>query len=166
MEETRRSQFTPWVFLLTMLFPAVGAAFFVAATVGGLRQVMLLRHGELSSAQTLSQEMTNVRVNNVPVMKYTYEFEAGDGEAYLGSSKALPSGHIGDEAREPVLYLPSNPKLSTLVDALPLRYPLNVDEFGQWVAHESVWPVVWYGLIWAAILAIVAIGLLSWVDVF
>ncbi|MFQ6102020.1 MAG: DUF3592 domain-containing protein [Anaerolineae bacterium] len=160
MEETRRSQFTPWVFSLVLLFPAIGAALFVTATLGGLRQVMLLRHGEIARAQALSQEMTNVRVNNVPVIKYTYEFEAHDGETYLGSSKALPSERIGDEAQEPVLYLPSNPGVSTLVDGLPLRHPLDVDGAGQWITHESIWPVVWYGLIWTAIIALVTFGLL------
>jgi len=72
---------------------------------------------------------------------------------YMGKSKSLPSGRIGDEAREPVLYLPRNPKRSTLVDAIPLRHPLDVDEFGQWQTHESVWPIVWYTLIWIGIAA-------------
>ena len=58
------------------------------------------------------------------------------------------------------MYLPSNPQLSTLVDALPLRYTLDVDDFGQWVSYESVWPVVWYGLAWMGITAHVIYGLL------
>ena len=58
------------------------------------------------------------------------------------------------------MYLPSNPRLSTLVDALPLRYTLDVDDFGQWVSYESVWPVVWYGLAWMGIAAHVIYGLL------
>ncbi len=160
MEETRRSQFSPWVFSLVLIFPAIGAAFFVTATLRGLRQVALLRHGEIAGAQTLSQEMTGVRVNDVPVIEYTYEFEARDGETYLGAAKSLPSGRIGDEAQEPVLYLSSNPERSTLIDALPLRYPLDVDGTGQWITRESIWPVVWYGLIWAAIIALAAFGLL------
>jgi len=160
MEETRRSRFSLWVFSMVLIFPLVGAAFFVTATLRGMRQVTLLRHGQIAGAQMLSQEMTGVRVNNRPVIKYTYEFEARDGETYLGSSKSLPSERIGDEAQEPVLYLPSNPEQSTLIDALPLRYPLDIDAASQWVTRESIWPVVWYGLIWAAIIALVAFNLL------
>ena len=78
----------------------------------------------------------------------------------MGSSRSMPSGLIGDEAREPVLYLPRNPRRSTLVDAIPLRYPLDVDEYGQWVTHESVWPIVWCTLIWVGVLCSVGYTLL------
>jgi hypothetical protein len=159
LEGTRLSTFSPWA-LFVVIFPIVGAAFFAASTIGGLRQVMLLRYGEVAGARTLSQRTTNTTINDVPVMKYTYEFQAKDWQTYSGTSRALPSEHIGDEAEEPVLYMPSNPKLSTLVDALPLRYPLDVGDDGQWIAYENVWPVVWYGLIWAGIIALVTFGLL------
>lgn len=158
MEETRLSQFSPAA-LFVVIFPLIGAAFFATATIRGWRQVTLLRHGEIAAAQTLSERATNVRVNNVPVIEYSYEFEAQDGESYLGSSKSLPSQHIGDEAEEPVLYLEWNPNTSTLVDGLRLRHPLDVDDFGQWITHESAWPVVRYALIWVGIIAVVAYGL-------
>jgi hypothetical protein len=154
MEETRRSLFSPWVFALTLLFPVTGAVLFVLAAVRGVQQVTLLRWGEIAAAQMLSERATNVRVNNVPVIEYAYEFPAHDGETYIGSSRSLPTQHIGDETREPVLYLPSNPRRSTLVDALPLRYPLDVDGYGQWTTRESVWPVVWYALIWGGVVVL------------
>ena len=120
----------------------------------------LLRHGEIAGAEMLSERPTNVRVNNVPVIEYTYEFEARDGESYVSSSKSLPSQRIGDEAEEPVLYLPWDPYRSVLVDALPLRYPLDVDTFGQWAAPGTTWPIVRYALVWMAIVAVAVIGLL------
>jgi hypothetical protein len=149
---TRRSRFSPTV-LPVCLFPSVGAAFFAAATIRGWRQVMLLRRGKITGAEIVSQHATGARINEVPVIATVYEFEADDGEFYLGKSKSLPSERIGDEEREPVLYLPRNPKLSTLVDAIPLRHPLDVDESGHWKTHERVWPVVWYALIWIGITA-------------
>jgi hypothetical protein len=151
---------------LVLIFPIVGAALFVGGTVRGLRQVTLLRHGEIAGAQMISERATNVRVNNVPIIEYSYEFDAHDGESYPGSSKSLPSQRIGDEVQEPVLYLPWNPYRSTLVDGLPLRYPLDVDDFGQWTTHERIWPVVWYALIWAGIIVVVAIGCLRALGVF
>jgi hypothetical protein len=139
--------------LLVCIFPGVGAAFFTASTIRGLQQTMLLRYGTIAGAQIISEQATGASINNVPVIAYVYEFAADDGESYLGKSRSLPSERIGDEAQEPVLYLPRNPKRSALVDAIPLRHPLDVDEYGQWKTHESVWPIVWYALTWAGIAA-------------
>ena len=139
----------------THSFPIV----FLSATVSGWKQAVLLQRGEIAGAKIISERATGVRINNVPVIAYVYEFEAADGEFYMGDSKSLPSGLVGDEAKEPVLYLPWNPKRSTLVDAIPLRYPLDVDEYGQWITHEGMWPIVWYALVWVGILGSVAYAL-------
>lgn len=165
LENTRRSQFGLLV-LLALLFPTIGAILFAVATVGGLRHVILLRQGEVASARAISVRATGARVNNQPVMKYTYEFQTWDGQPYSGASRALASGEIGDETEEPVLYLSTNPHQSVLVDALPLRCSLDVDDAGQWISYESVWPVVWYALIWVGILANVGYGLLRVLGVF
>lgn len=144
---------------LVFVFPVVGAALFATSTVRGARQVALLRHGRVAGAHKVSEQATNTTVNDQPVVKYVYEFQAGDGRTYQGTSRAISSEEIGDEDVEPVLYLPSNPSLSVLVDALPLRSTLDVDEDGQWVSYESVWPVVWLGLAWMGVLAHAMYGL-------
>ena len=159
IEGARRSQFSPFV-LFVCIFPGIGAIFFTVSTIGGLQQTMLLRYGRIAGAQITSEQATGASINNVPVIAYVYEFDADDGESYLGKSRSLPSGRIGDEAREPVLYLPRNPRKSMLVDAIPLRHPLAVDEYGQWETHESVWPIVWYTLTWIGILGGVAYALM------
>jgi len=148
-----------WVFPLVILFPLLGVVLFGLATVQGLRRVTLLRYGEVATARTISRRGTNTYVNDEPVMEYTYEFQGLDGQVYSGSARALGRAEIGDEDEEPVLYLASNPGLSTLVDALPLRCTLDVDEAGQWISYESVWSVLWYALAWAGIVAHVIYGL-------
>ena len=148
-----------WTCLVVPIFPIVGVALFGVATAQGLRQVTLLRHGELASAQTLGKQRTNTSVNNKPVLKYTYQFQARDWQTYSGACKALSSEEIGDDVEEAVLYLPSNPQVSTLVDALPLRCTLDVDGAGEWVSYESVWPVIWCGLAWMGVAAHVVYGL-------
>jgi len=160
IEGSQLSTAPMWGVMLVLVFPAIGGVMFITSTVLGWQQVTLMRHGEIAGAKMISQQMTNVRINNVPVIAYVYEFPTGDGEEYMGRSKALPSGLVGDEAREPVLYLPWNPRRSTLVDAIPLRYPLDVDEYGQWIARESMWPIVWYAIIWIGIVGSVAYALL------
>ena len=147
-----------WVSFV-LLFPLIGAALFVAATVRGLRHVTLLRRGEVSAAQTISQRATNTSVNDQPVIEYAYEFRAGDWQIYRGTSRAIVSQEIGDEEREPILYLPSNPRISVLVDALPVRYTLDVDDDGRWVSYEGIGPVVWCGLAWTAVAAHAAYAL-------
>ncbi|MBN1976064.1 MAG: DUF3592 domain-containing protein [Anaerolineae bacterium] len=160
IEGSQLSAAPMWGALLVLIFPGTGAALFLSGAVSGWKQTTLLRHGEVAGAKIISEHATGVIINNVPVIAYDYEFPANDGEEYMGSSKSMPSGLVGDEAREPVLYLPRNPRMSTLVDAIPLRYPLDVDEYGQWMAREGVWPIVWYALIWAGILGSVAYALL------
>jgi hypothetical protein len=159
IEGSQLSSAPLWGVFLVLTFPATGAALFLSGAVSGWKQATLLRHGEVAGAKIISQNPTGVSINNVPVIAYVYEFPARDGEEYMGSSKSMPSGLVGDEAKEPVLYLPRNPRISTLADAIPLRYPLDVDEYGQWVAHESVWPIVWCTLIWAGVLGSVAFAI-------
>ena len=166
IEEARRSLFPPWAFLLTLLFPAVGAALFLPAQVRGLRQIRLLRHGQLAATETLIQQATNVSINDVPVMRYVYEFQARDGGIHEGSCRALPSRYVGDEESERVLYLPSNPSVSVLVDALPLHHPLYVDRSGDWVTHEGRGSVGWYGLIATATAALVVLFIVHLLGLF
>jgi len=154
-----------WV-CFVLIFPAVGAGFFATNTVRGAQQVALLRYGRVAGAHKVSKQATNTTVNDQPVITCVYEFQAGDGRTYRGASRAISSEEIGDEDVEPVLYLPSNPELSVLVDALPLRSTLDVDQDGQWVSYESVWPVVWLGLAWMGILAHAIYGLSRLLDAF
>jgi hypothetical protein len=155
----RMSEFTPWV-LFVLIFPAVGAALFGWAAISGWRQAVLLRHGVIADARILSTRPTNMSVNNAPVLEYSYEIRTGAGEVFDGSAKALISDRIGDEENEPVLYLPSNPDRSMLVDAIPLRYPLDVDGLsGQWISQEGYTKAVLYILTWAAAIALIGYGI-------
>jgi hypothetical protein len=156
----RTSTFAPWV-LFVLIFPAVGVALFGSAAIGGLRQVALLRHGAVADARILSTRPTGTTVNDTPVLEYSYEIRTGAGEIFNGSAKALSSDRIGDEENEPALYLPSDPNRSTLVDAISLRYPLDVDGLsGQWVSKEGYAKVVLSFLIWAAAIALMGYGIL------
>jgi hypothetical protein len=154
IQGARSSTFAPWV-LFVLIFPAIGAALFGSAAIGGLRQVALLRHGMVADARILSTRPTGVTVNNTPVVEYSYEIHTGAEEIFNGSAKALSSDRIGDEENEPALYLPSDPNRSTLVDAISLRYPLDVDGLsGQWVAQEGKIKVALYFLVWAMAIAL------------
>jgi hypothetical protein len=145
LENTRLSMMPLWI-LFVLIFPLTGSGMFISAFVTGLKHVLLLAYGEVTGARTLSQQATGTRINKQPVIKYTYEFTANDGMTYQGSSNSLPTEQIGDEANEPILYLPSNPRVSMLVDALPLKFTLEVDGAGQWATMENFWPILWFAL--------------------
>jgi hypothetical protein len=165
IQGARISEFTPWV-LFVLIFPAVGALMFGYSAAAGLRQVALLRYGLVADARILSTRPTGTTVNDTPVMKYSYEIRTSMGEVFQGSSKALMTPRVGDEEVEPALYLPSRPGVSALVDAISLRYPLDVDEWsGQWISRESVANAVWYALAWIAVLAMSGCCLLSFLGV-
>ena len=153
LENTRRSEFPAFAGLMVLIFPAIGLVLFAIGALRGWRDVTLLRHGQVTGARWLRSQMTNMSVNDQPVLKYTYEFQTADGQTHTGSRRALPSPRIGDEANEPVLYLPSHPARSLPLDALSLRYPLRVDDSGQWSDIHAPWTIVWCGLAYALVLA-------------
>jgi hypothetical protein len=160
IQGARTSLFEPWV-LFVLIFPAVGAVMFGSAAIGGLRQAMLLRYGALADARILSARPTGTSVNEVPVLNYAYEIQTDTGLMFDGSAKSFPGDRIGDEQNEPALYLPSHPKISTLVDAIPLKYPLEIEEStGQWISRGGWGKTVVYFLAWAAVIALAGYGIL------
>jgi len=156
LQDTRHTEFPWWTVLLVGLFPFIGGVMLFAGTLSGWRQVRLLALGRLAYARWINVTPTNTSVNDQPVMKYTFEFQAEDGQTYQGNSKSLPKAQLGDEANEPVLYLPANPDRAMLLDAVPLRYSLSADGSGQWVSDGNPWPILWSGLIGLGVLAAVA----------
>jgi hypothetical protein len=157
----RSSAFSSWV-LFVLIFPAIGAALFLSAAIGGLRQVWLLRNGVVADAHIQSARSTGVTVNHVPVLQYGYEIQTAAGETATGSAKSFPSDRIGDEQVEPALHLPGNPFRSTLVDAISVSYQLDVDETtGQWTSGESMVKALLYLLAWAVVILLGGYGLLS-----
>jgi hypothetical protein len=166
IQGARSSQFDSSV-LFVLIFPFIGAALFLTAAYGGLRQVALLRSGVIADARLTGLRPTNVSINHVPVMNYDYEFQAVSGETFNGTSKSLPSGRLGDEAAEPALYLPSNPGRSTLVDAISLSHQLEIDEqTGQWFSKEGFLNPVLYISAWIITIALSGYGFLSALGIF
>lgn len=159
LEGARLSDFPWWVMLFVGIFPAIGLGFLIPSTIGGLRRIQLLRHGLVAAAGNLRTETTNTRINNVPVMRYRYEFRDLQGMVRPGSSSALPTVQVGDEAAEPVLYLPARPRQSLLVDTLSLRHRLEIGPGGGWVYPGPVKAVLVCLLQWVPVFAHVAAGL-------
>lgn len=161
LEGARLTQFPIVLIIIVMIFPILGLVSLVPGAVSGWRKIKLLRWGLVTEAMNISSTTTNARINNIPVLGYAFKFRDRLGMEYKGVSKALPTDKIGDEAREPVLYLPDEPGQSMLVDALPLKFPLEVDENGQWHHHQGfLKPVLRFVFVWSLVLIQVVITVL------
>lgn len=87
----------------------------------GLRTALLLQQGVLTKGRLINQRATGTRINNQPVIEYTFEFAARDGRKYQVSEKTHQGAHLTDEAEEALLYDPDFPEKATLTDNLPGR---------------------------------------------
>ena len=63
--------------------------------------------------------MTNTRINNIPVYKFTFEFIADDGGTYEAIAKTHLTRNLEDENKEPLLYDQYNPSYAIMLDSLP-----------------------------------------------
>jgi hypothetical protein len=154
LQDTRHTEFPWWTALLVGIFPFIGGVMLLFGALSGWRQIRLLALGRLAYARWINVTPTSTTVNDQPVLKYAFEFQAEDGQMYQGNSKSLPKAQLGDEANEPVLYLPANPDRSMLLDAVPVRYSLSADGSGQWICDGSPWPILWSSLIGLGVLAV------------
>ncbi len=154
LQDTRHTEFPWWTALLVGIFPFIGGVMLLLGALSGWRQIRLLALGRLAYARWINVTATSTTVNDQPVMKYAFEFQAEDGQMYQGHSKSLPKAQLGDEANEPVLYLPANPDRSMLLDAVPVRSSLSADGSGQWLSDGNPWPILWSSLIGLGVLAV------------
>ena len=120
-----------WPFLFTLIFPLVGLGFIIFGFRKGLQGQRLLVHGRQAVGRFISREMTNTRINNRPVYKYNFDFEAADGRTYQASGRShLDDRFAGeddlemhrkqpDDILEPLVYNPANPDDAVMLDDLP-----------------------------------------------
>ena len=132
LEGASLNVFPVWILLLISLFPIVGFTLFIIPFISGIKNIKLLKYGIITGASNLHTSTSNMSINDEPVLKYSFQFTDRLGMTYMGSSNSLATPYLGDEAAEPVLYLPSDPERSMLVDSIPLKVPLGVDDSGQW----------------------------------
>ncbi|MBX3459153.1 MAG: hypothetical protein KF696_04175 [Planctomycetes bacterium] len=114
----RTSPAPGWVLLLVGLFPAIGLVLLFFGLREGVRRSALLAHAKLAPGRLIDKSPTNTRINNQPVIKYTFEFEV-NGMKHTAIAKSHVGFRLEDEEFEQVLYDPKNPDRNYVVDALP-----------------------------------------------
>jgi hypothetical protein len=120
IEGMRRALFGPGVMFVT-IFPFVGLALMIPATITGLKRNRLLREGLIANGKLISKRETNVRINRRPVIELCFEFTARDGKRYQAKARTTDTARLEDEAQEPLLYDPNNPTRAYVLDETPAR---------------------------------------------
>ena len=115
--------------VFVLIFPLVGLGFMLPGLWSGIKANRLLVNGKEALGTLKSKVPTNVKVNKRTVYKLTFEFVAEDGYTYQAVAKSHRPEILEDEAQEPLLYDPSDPRNAVMLDSLP-GLP-RIDERGQ-----------------------------------
>jgi hypothetical protein len=111
------------------VIPLIGLVILRFGLRSGLRNRRLLAEGQLAQGTLVSDEATNVQVNNQPVRRLTFEFTDTSGGRYQVVASTHDAAKLMDDAQEALVYDPRHPADATLIDSLP-GHP-RIDERGE-----------------------------------
>ncbi|MBX7243564.1 MAG: hypothetical protein K1X92_17630 [Bacteroidia bacterium] len=111
----------PSIFVLT------GLIFVVIGLNKNMKALQLLQYGILTSGKLNKTEYTNVKVNNIPEIKFTYEFNV-NGKKHLVTGRTHEHHLVEDPKNERIIYNPDNPDFAILYDLIPNAPKLNQDQ--------------------------------------
>jgi len=133
----------PWAAPIAfLLFMVAGVCTCAAGLTAGVRARRLLAHGRegaavLKSSRIIGQVSSGRSSGETaPIYRLTFEFRTQGGHRYETSITTEENERLRDDALEPVLYLPTNPRCTVLFDALPGRP--TIDEAGNLVCRSRV----------------------------
>lgn len=114
----RSGEFGPWIMLAMLPFLLTGLGFLIFGLKKAKKEIYLLQVGELAHGTLLNKEPTSVKINNQTVYKLTFQFTAGDGNAYTTVCKSHKPHLLEDEEKEKLVYDPNAPEQALLLDSL------------------------------------------------
>lgn len=118
LPDMRSAPLPGWTIVFALL-PLIGVYLLVTGVRNGLRQVDVLRHGELAPAKLIDKQPTNVSINDERVYRLTFEFSDTRGRSHRTITKTHRTDALEDNAEELVIYRSGAEQRATLVDALP-----------------------------------------------
>ncbi len=114
----RRAPVHPFV-LLVLIFPLIGAGFFIPGLMQGRKANRLLANGKVAFGTFQSKVPTNTRVNNRTVYKLVFEFTTDTGQACQAITRTYQPELLEDGQQHEVVYDPLAPSYAVMVDSLP-----------------------------------------------
>ena len=127
--------------LLVTAFPVVGLGMMAVGLRKGLRGLRLLRDGIPATGRVVQKETTNVKINDIPVVAFTFEFKTVDGRTARCVAKTHLTQDLEGPEGEPLVYDPKDPSVAVLLDDLPGKP--RISELGVARTREgAVWPLL------------------------
>lgn len=125
----RRSKHSAAVNLL-LLFPLAGLLLVGLTLPRNLRNLQLVRKGVFTKGKLENKELTSNAFRTgariLPVYRYSFFFDVQQ-VLYYAVCHTHEGWRVEDDSEEPVLYLPANPMVNAVYDAIPHAPPLGPD---------------------------------------
>lgn len=131
-----------WVLWIVAPIPIVGILLLLFGFYAGLKSIRLLAWGEYATGRLLSKVATNVTINDMPVMKLTYEVKLPGGRTFQATAESHHAEKFEDGKDEPLLYEQnaSGGYNAVILDAMPGK--TQFDNQGN-VQAAPIAEVVW-----------------------
>jgi hypothetical protein len=117
--DLRSSEFGGGFTLIVLIFPLTGMIMLFFSTRKAIKEVYILKIGELAEGRLLSKIPTNTKINNQTVFELQFEFKASDGQIYQAKCRTHQYYRLEDEQLEKLVYDPDMPSNAVMLDALP-----------------------------------------------
>lgn len=134
----RSAEFGSWG-LLMYLLPIIGLSMIFYGIRRGYKDYNLLKIGEITKAKLVNKIPTNTEINAQTVYKLTFEFHDNNNKSYRKELKTHLTTRFEDDEFERLLYDPSDPAKSTLVD--DLAGSPSIDDNGEFSALDTKLPI-------------------------
>jgi len=103
---------------LPLIIPAFGVFMIVIGLSAGSKTLKLLKYGLAAYGKKVVKEATKRQVNDQIVYKLCFEFRAHNHKKYITTTYTHEIHVLEDEEMEIVLYDPSNPRFSMMLDSM------------------------------------------------
>lgn len=118
MKGARRTKSSAKILFFAAIFPTVGFLIILISTLKVFRQIKIIEYGKIAYG-TIYKITKNSFVKGKPIYSAHFNFKADDGKRYKTIASTREIEKLKDEEKEPILYMPENPKNAILVDTLP-----------------------------------------------
>ncbi len=113
--------------LAPLIFTIIGLIFTIIGINRNMKALQLLQYGIITSGKLKNQEYTNVKINNIPEMLFTFEFIVNE-KNHLVKGRTHEYHLVSGEKNERIIYNPENPDFAILYDLIPNAPVLNQDQ--------------------------------------
>jgi hypothetical protein len=117
--DLRTSILGGWAVFFRLQFLGFGLIILFFGMRKTLRQISILKIGEIADAKLLNKKATNMKIDRQTVYALTFEFTASDSKIYRVVYTLSAVKNITDEGYEMLVYDPDRPEKAVLLDQLP-----------------------------------------------